>query len=61
MDHVTHLLITAQDLCTVASFRLAARQKGRLAFLVEQAAELLAERARRYRERCGDSTALPEA
>jgi hypothetical protein len=62
MDHVTHLLLVAQDLCTVASFRLAARQKARLAFLVEQAAELLAERARRCRGRVGGgSTALPEA
>lgn len=61
MDHITLLLITAQDLCTIASFRLAARQKARLAFLVDQAAELLAERARRCRARCGDSTTLPEA
>jgi hypothetical protein len=61
MDDVTHLLITARDLCTIASFRLAARQRARLAFLVDQAAELLAERARRCRARCGDSAALPEA
>ena len=61
MDDVAHLLIVAQDLCTVASFRLAARQKSRLAFLVEQAAELLAERARRCRGRGGESSALPEA
>lgn len=61
MDHVTLLLVTAQDLCTIASFRLAAHQKARVAFLVDQAAELLAERARRWRARGGDSAALPEA
>lgn len=61
MDDLIHLLITAQDLCTIAAFRLAARQKTRWAFLVEQAAELLAERARLWRARCGDSCTLPEA
>jgi hypothetical protein len=35
-------------------------QKARLALLVEQPAELLAERARRSRARGGDYTALPE-
>lgn len=61
MDRVIDLLLTAQDLCTTASFRLAARQKARVAFLVEQAAELLAERARRCGLRCGGSSAVPEA
>ena len=61
MDHVTLLLSAAQDLCTIASLRLAAQQKARVAFLVEQAAELLAERARRCRTRRRDFASLPEA
>jgi len=59
MDHVTDLLSTAHDLCITAAFRLAARQKVRWAFLIDRAAELLAERARRYRVRCGDSITPP--
>ena len=59
MDHVTSYLITAQEICTLASFRLAARQKVRLSLIIGHAVALLAARARFYREVCGDPSGVP--
>ena len=59
MDHVTSYFITAREICTLASFRLAARQKVRLSLIIGHAVALLAARARFYREVCGDPSAVP--
>ena len=59
MDHVTSFFVTAQEICTLTSFRLAARRKVRLSLMIGHAAALLAARARFYRELCGDPSAVP--
>ena len=59
MDHVTSFLITAQEICTLASFRLAARQKVRLSLIIGHAVALLVARARFYRELGGVPGAVP--
>ena len=59
MDHVTSFFITAQEICILTSFRLAARRKVRLSLMIGHAAALLAARARFYRERCGAPSDAP--
>ena len=59
MHHVTSFFVTAQQICTLTSFRLAARRKVRLSLMIGQAVAVLAARARFYRELCGDPSAVP--
>jgi hypothetical protein len=56
MDLANDLMDTATDLCRQAALCFALRRGIRWAFLIDQAAELLAERARRLGARAGDIT-----
>jgi len=60
VDHINGIFETVRDLCVEAGLRLALGQKARWAFLIDQAAELLAERSRQLGVRVGDSTKAPK-
>ncbi len=47
VDPTSDIMDTVRDLCVEAALRLARGQKARWAFLIDQAAELLAERSQR--------------